>query len=131
MDKGSRRHLRWRKYLDHGARRHLCWWHRMDASPRRNLHMSELKISTIKRETTAHRPCNSEPNERLGAGMALIHEFMQKRYSHTLVKRPPFSIKENAASDFCFAQATSSESKLGSINVRYPIPHIQQLPLNQ
>ena len=103
----------------------------MDHGTGRNLHRSELKISTIKRETTAQRPCNSEPNERLGAGMALIHELMHKRYSHTLVKRLLFSIKENDASEFCFAQATSSESKLGSINVRCPIPHMQQLPLNQ
>ena len=144
MDKGSRRHLRWRKHLDHGARRHLCWWHRMGASPRwnlrwrqwldhgtgRNLHRRGLKISTIKRETTAHRPFNSESNERLVAVIILIHELMQERYSHTLIQRLLFSIKENAASEFCCAKATSPESNLGFIDVRYPIPHMQQLPLN-
>ena len=144
MDKGPRRHLRWRKHLDLGARRHLCWWHRMDASSRwnlrgrqwldhgtgRNLHRCGLKIISIKRETTAHRPFNSEPNERLVAGMTLIHELMQERYNHTLVQRLLFSIKENAALKFCCAKATSPESKLGSNNLRYPIINMQQLPLN-
>ena len=63
--------------------------------------------------------------------MTLIHKLMQERYSHTLVQRLLFSIKENAASEFCCAQATSPESKLDSIDVRYPILHMQQLPLNQ
>lgn len=103
----------------------------MDHGARRNLHRRELKISTEKRETTAHRLCKSEPNERLGAGMTVIHELLHERYSYKLVKGLQFSIKENAASESCCAQTTSSESKLGSIDIRYPIPHIQQLTLNQ
>ena len=142
VDKGPTRHLRWRKHLDHGARRHLYWWHRMDASPRRNLlgrqqqdygtcrnlHRRGLKVSTIKRETTAHCPCNSELNERLGARMSPIRKLKHKRYSHALVKRLLFNIRENSASKSCYAQATSLETKLGSIDVRYPIPYMQLPP---